>query len=97
MIRTPTRSATAPVDNAHRHRPPSSRSPRKVAAGPKPKRSVTLLAVTLEESGLLGSAYFGENPLIPLKNIVGGINIDAMQPTGLAKDMIVDRRRRLAT
>ena len=61
----------------------------KMAAGPKPKRSVTFLAVTLEESGLLGSAYFGENPLIPLKNIVGGINIDAMQPSGPAKDIIV--------
>lgn len=61
----------------------------KIASGPAPKRSVTFLAVTLEESGLLGSAYFGENPLIPLKNIVGGINIDALQPSGPAKDVIV--------
>jgi Zn-dependent M28 family amino/carboxypeptidase len=61
----------------------------KIAAGPQPERSVTVLAVTLEESGLLGSAYFGENPLMPLKNIVGGINIDAMQPTGMAKDLLV--------
>ena len=61
----------------------------KMAAGPKPKRSVTFLAVTLEESGLLGSGYFGENPLIPLKDIVGGINIDALQPSGPAKDIIV--------
>jgi Zn-dependent M28 family amino/carboxypeptidase len=61
----------------------------KFGAGPAPKRSVTFLAVTLEESGLLGSAYFGENPLIPLKNIVGGINIDALQPSGLAKDILV--------
>ncbi len=61
----------------------------KMAAGPKPRRSVTFLAVTLEESGLLGSAYFGENPLIPLKDIVGGLNIDALQPSGPAKDVIV--------
>lgn len=61
----------------------------KIAAGPKPKRSVTFLAVTLEESGLLGSAYFGENPLIPLKNIVGGLNIDALLPTGPARDAVV--------
>ncbi|MDP3738559.1 MAG: M28 family metallopeptidase [Hyphomonadaceae bacterium] len=61
----------------------------KVASGPKPQRSVTFLAVTLEESGLLGSAYFGENPLIPLNRIVGGINIDALQPSGPAKDVIV--------
>ncbi len=61
----------------------------KLASGPAPQRSVTFVAVTLEESGLLGSAYFGENPLIPLKDIVGGINIDALQPSGLAKDVIV--------
>ncbi len=61
----------------------------KFGAGPAPKRSVTFLAVTLEESGLLGSAYFGENPLIPLKNIVGGINLDALQPSGLAKNVLV--------
>ncbi len=61
----------------------------KLASGPAPKRSVTFLAVTLEESGLLGSAYFGETPLIPLKNIVGGINLDALAPSGPAKDVVV--------
>jgi Zn-dependent M28 family amino/carboxypeptidase len=61
----------------------------KVAAGLKPQRSVTFLAVTLEESGLLGSAYFGENPLIPLNKIVGGINIDALQPAGPSRDVTV--------
>jgi Zn-dependent M28 family amino/carboxypeptidase len=61
----------------------------KIAAGPKPKRSVTLLAVTLEESGLLGSAYFAEHPFIPLNKIVGGINLDALQPAGPAKDVVV--------
>ena len=61
----------------------------KMAAGPKPARSVTFLAVTLEESGLLGSAYFGENPLIPLNKIVGGINIDALQPQPASKDVVV--------
>ena len=61
----------------------------KIASGPAPKRSVTFLAVTLEESGLLGSAFFGETPLIPLKNIVGGINLDALAPSGPAKDVVV--------
>ncbi len=61
----------------------------KAASGPKPQRSMTFLAVTLEESGLLGSAYFGEHPLIPLNKIVGGINIDALQPAGPAKDVVV--------
>jgi len=61
----------------------------KAASGPKPQRSMTFLAVTLEESGLLGSAYFGAHPLIPLNKIVGGINIDALQPAGPSKDVVV--------
>ncbi|MDZ4761187.1 MAG: M28 family metallopeptidase [Alphaproteobacteria bacterium] len=60
-----------------------------MAAGPRPARSVTFLAVTLEESGLLGSAYFGDYPFIPLNRIVGGINIDAINPIGRTKDVIV--------
>jgi Zn-dependent M28 family amino/carboxypeptidase len=61
----------------------------KLAADPKPARSVTLVAVTLEESGLLGSAYFAENPFIPLNKIVAGLNLDALQPAGPAKDVVV--------
>ena len=61
----------------------------KFAAGDRPARSVIFAGVTAEESGLLGSAYMAENPLVPLKNIVAGINIDAFLPTPPAKDIIV--------
>ncbi len=54
-----------------------------------PDRSIMLVAVTAEESGLLGSAYFGEYPPVPLKQIVAGVNIDAILPTPPSKDMIV--------
>ncbi len=54
-----------------------------------PERSILVLAVTAEESGLLGSAYYAEDPIIPLDKIVAGINIDAMLPIGRTKDMIV--------
>jgi len=54
-----------------------------------PRRSILVASVTAEESGLLGSAYFAEYPPIPLKQIVSGINIDAMLPTPPVKDMIV--------
>jgi len=54
-----------------------------------PERSLLFLAVTAEESGLLGSAYFAEDPLVPLTNIVGGVNIDALLPTPPAEDLIV--------
>ncbi len=58
------------------------------AANP-PERSVMILAVTAEESGLLGSAYYGANPIQPLAQTVGGLNIDAMLPTGRSRDVIV--------
>lgn len=54
-----------------------------------PERSVMILAVTAEESGLLGSAFYGENPIVPFSQTVGGINIDAMLPTGRSRDIIV--------
>jgi len=55
----------------------------------RPRRSVLFAAVTAEESGLLGSAYMAEDPPVPFKSIVGGINIDAILPSPLAKDIIV--------
>jgi len=54
-----------------------------------PERSVIFVAVTAEESGLLGSAHYGAKPLVPLSQTVGGINIDAMLPVGETKDMKV--------
>ena len=42
----------------------------------RPKRSMLLCAWTAEEKGLLGSAYFAENPLVPLNQIVFNLNID---------------------
>jgi Zn-dependent M28 family amino/carboxypeptidase len=42
----------------------------------KPARSLIFLGVSGEEKGLLGSAYFAENPTVPAKQIVANINID---------------------
>ncbi|WP_373486846.1 M28 family metallopeptidase [Blastomonas sp.] len=54
-----------------------------------PDRSIVFLAVTAEESGLLGSKYYAENPVYPLKQTVGGINMDAFLMAGPAKDVTV--------
>ena len=54
-----------------------------------PARSVAFLAVTAEESGLLGSAYYADNPPIPMNQTVGGINIDAMLVYGPTNDVVV--------
>ncbi len=59
---------------------------RAFAKGPKPDRSVLFLAVTAEEKGLLGSEYYSANPLYPLAKTVADINMDALSPTGPAKD-----------
>jgi len=52
-------------------------------------RSVLFVAVTLEESGLLGSAFYAENPTVPLNQVVAGVNIDAVLPIGKTKDIVV--------
>jgi len=41
-----------------------------------PKRSILFALWTAEEKGLLGSAYFANNPLIPLNQVVYNLNID---------------------
>ena len=46
-----------------------------LAANP-PKRSVIFAAWTAEEKGLLGSAYYAENPLVPLDQTIYNLNID---------------------
>ena len=53
------------------------------------ERSIIFTALTLEESGLLGSAYLAENPPVDLANIVAGFNFDRILPTGKTKDMAV--------
>lgn len=57
-------------------------------AGPA-ARSLVFLAVTAEESGLLGSEYYGANPVFPLEQTVGGLNMDALSLAGPARDVTV--------
>lgn len=52
-------------------------------------RSQVFLAVTLEESGLLGSKYYAENPVYPLNKTAGGVNMDAIGMGGVARDVQV--------
>ena len=59
------------------------------AAGPRPDRSVVFAAWAAEEKGLLGSEYYASNPVYPLETTAAGFNIDALSPTGAARDMLV--------
>lgn len=54
-----------------------------------PDRSIVFLAVTAEESGLLGSKYYAENPVYPLNKTVGGVNMDAFAMAGPANNIVV--------
>jgi Zn-dependent M28 family amino/carboxypeptidase len=59
-----------------------------VKAGPA-ARSLVFLAVTAEEAGLLGSEYYAMNPVLPLTQTVGGLNMDALSLAGPARDVTV--------
>ena len=60
------------------------------AAKSPPGRTITFIAWTLEEQGLLGSHYFTDQPLWPLNHIVGGVNFDCLLPLGRAHDMVIN-------
>lgn len=53
------------------------------------KRSIVFIAVTGEEQGLLGSAYYAENPIYNPKKTVANINIDALSSPGKMKDLTI--------
>jgi Zn-dependent M28 family amino/carboxypeptidase len=56
---------------------------------PKPRRSLLFIFVTAEESGLLGSEFFGQNPAAPPDKIVANINVDGGNILGRVRDLTV--------
>lgn len=54
-----------------------------------PERSITFMAATAEEQGRLGSRYFANHPTMPLNKVVGLINMDSLDISGLKKDLTV--------
>jgi Zn-dependent M28 family amino/carboxypeptidase len=55
----------------------------------KPGRTIIFLAVTAEEQGLWGSAWYARNPVYPLSKTIANINTDGLNKTGKTKDVIV--------
>ena len=55
----------------------------------KPDRSVIFIAVTAEEQGLLGSAYYAQNPIYPVEKTVANINMDGLPTFGTMKDLTI--------
>ena len=54
-----------------------------------PRRTVGFLAVTAEESGLLGSQAYATKPQYPMNKTVGGINMDGLNFKGKMSDIVV--------
>jgi Zn-dependent M28 family amino/carboxypeptidase len=56
---------------------------------PPPDRSIVFIAFTAQESGLLGSEFYVENPLFPLRRTVGVLNLDGLRIGGRTRDVMV--------
>jgi Zn-dependent M28 family amino/carboxypeptidase len=62
---------------------------RAAADGPPAKRSMLFVFVTAEESGLLGSEWFGQHPTVPKARIVAALNMDGGNVLGRTRDLTV--------
>lgn len=62
---------------------------RATAQEPKRKRSTIFAFVTAEESGLLGSQYLAENPVVPTEDIVADLNLDGGNLLGRTRTLTV--------
>lgn len=61
---------------------------RNLKAGPPLDRTVVFAAWTAEESGLLGSEAYAQDPVYPLETTVANFTLDILQTAGPARDVI---------
>lgn len=59
------------------------------AMGFKNRRSITFIATTGEEQGLLGSRYYAANPLFPIDKTIAVLNLDSTNVFGRTKDFTI--------
>ncbi len=57
------------------------------AVRPRPRRTVLFVATTAEESGLLGSAAYVDDPLVPLAQTALVLNLDVTNVRGRTRDI----------
>jgi Zn-dependent M28 family amino/carboxypeptidase len=60
-----------------------------VRTHPAADRSIVFLALTGTESGLLGSRYYVENPVLPLRETAAVLNLDTLKRGGPTRDVTV--------
>ena len=56
---------------------------------PRPDRSLVFLAFTAEEAGLLGSGYYTDHPVYPMRQTVAVLNLDQMHIGGPTRDVMI--------
>jgi Zn-dependent M28 family amino/carboxypeptidase len=56
---------------------------------PPPERSIIFAAFTAEQAGLLGSRFYVENPVFPLAQTAGVINLDGLHVGGRTRDVVL--------
>jgi Zn-dependent M28 family amino/carboxypeptidase len=56
---------------------------------PVAERSMVFLALTGGESGLLGSRYYIENPVFPLRDTAAVLNLDSLRPGGRTRNLTI--------
>jgi Zn-dependent M28 family amino/carboxypeptidase len=56
---------------------------------PPPDRSLVFIAFTGEEAGLLGSGYYTDHPVFPMRQTVAALNLDQMHIGGPTRDVTI--------
>jgi Zn-dependent M28 family amino/carboxypeptidase len=56
---------------------------------PPPDRSVVFIAFTGGEAGLLGSSYYVDHPVYPMRQTVAALNLDQMHIGGPTRDVMI--------
>jgi Zn-dependent M28 family amino/carboxypeptidase len=56
---------------------------------PPPDRSIVFIAFTGSEAGLLGSGYYADHPVFPIRQTAAALNLDQMHIGGPTRDVMV--------
>ncbi len=56
---------------------------------PRLDRSIVFIAFTADESALLGSAYYADNPVFPLRDTAAVLNLDGLHIGGRTRDVVL--------
>ena len=56
---------------------------------PRPRRDLLFLFPTSEESGLFGSAYYCNHPVVPLEKTIACLNFESIGPAELTHDVVI--------